>query len=133
MTKRTIEQILDELRRGRRPLLADKPAESDASRYDCLRCKDQGGYLVRQNGCSIVRFVMFFHPLMLNCGILFGLLREKSIFNEFRAVAKSLDCFRSGGPPVFKSLNRVSFLKRLSSHRPHCCHRRSCHANNQMA
>lgn len=44
MTKRTIEQILDELRRGRRPLLADKPAESDASRYDCLRCKDQGGY-----------------------------------------------------------------------------------------
>lgn len=41
MTKRTIEQILDELRRGRRPLLADKPAESDASRYDCLRRKDQ--------------------------------------------------------------------------------------------
>lgn len=53
MTKRTIEQILDELRRGRRPLLADKPAESDASRYDCLRRKDQGGYLVRQNGLEV--------------------------------------------------------------------------------
>ncbi|MDR4434436.1 ATP-binding protein [Bacillus tequilensis] len=53
MTKRTIEHILDELRRGRRPLLADKPAESDASRYDCPRCKDQGGYLIRQNGLEV--------------------------------------------------------------------------------
>lgn len=53
MTKRTIEQILEELRRGRRPLLADKPAESDASRYDCPRCKDQGGYLIRQNGLEV--------------------------------------------------------------------------------
>ncbi|MCC2526916.1 ATP-binding protein [Bacillus halotolerans] len=53
MTKHTIEQILDELRKGRRPLLADKPAESDTSRYDCQRCKDQGGYLSRQDGLEV--------------------------------------------------------------------------------
>ena len=45
MTKRTIEQILADLKNGKRPLLADRPEESDKSRFDCPLCKDQGGYL----------------------------------------------------------------------------------------
>ena len=34
-----------DLKNGKRPLLADRPEESDESRFDCPLCKDQGGYL----------------------------------------------------------------------------------------
>ncbi|MBT2573716.1 ATP-binding protein [Bacillus sp. ISL-51] len=53
MTKRTIEQILADLKNGKRPLLADRPGESDESRYDCQLCKDQGGFLRMQNGTDV--------------------------------------------------------------------------------
>lgn len=44
MTKRTLEQILAELRSGKRPLLVNKSDESDENRYDCPACKDQGAF-----------------------------------------------------------------------------------------
>ncbi|WP_277714590.1 ATP-binding protein [Bacillus atrophaeus] len=53
MTKRTLEQILAELRSGKRPLLVNKSDESDVNRYDCPACKDQGGFLKKQNGQDI--------------------------------------------------------------------------------
>ncbi|MCY8574328.1 ATP-binding protein [Bacillus haynesii] len=53
MPKRTIEEVMDELRNRSRLSQGDKPEESDAKRYDCPKCKDELGFIERRGTMEV--------------------------------------------------------------------------------
>ncbi|ARA85232.1 MULTISPECIES: ATP-binding protein [Bacillus] len=53
MSKRTIEEIMDELRNRSCLSQGDKPEESAAKRYDCPKCKDELGFIERRGTMEV--------------------------------------------------------------------------------
>ncbi|MFT0802196.1 ATP-binding protein [Bacillus swezeyi] len=53
MAKRTIDEVMKELRNRRRLSQADKADESAEKRYECLKCKDELGYIAQRGNTEV--------------------------------------------------------------------------------